>query len=436
MMFRDAVPRALLVVLAACAPRPVPPGSAPAVAFEARTWVAVSDVDMVGTAYADGILRPLPGARDTLSIFGPEGAVRAVPAPNSVISWPAVVDITVDGRHAVVVETRGTPTESRLDDVFTDVPDGDRLTVVDLQRAQVVYSGPSGARNPRSVSVHARHGTLAIPCEDGAVELIVLGDDGRPSSSRRLPLPAAWDGVVEAMAWHPDRDVLAVNLGNKAIAFAEVEATSLAPIGKPLELGRWLTAGAFVGDHFIVPDVGWGPSPLSYVRNRRGHLYSVRFDPQGSHARVGEARVGLSPEGFALAPDGDLAVAVNMRRTYLPGGLPTGLFRGRRSSSLSLVAIDAQGGLEAVGPEVALDALLPEDAVFDDTGRALALAGFHGFEADPTTGFVELWRVVTTEDGPELRRTPARWSTARGPHDLAVSRHPPPGGSARGERRE
>ncbi|MEL6245153.1 MAG: hypothetical protein AAFQ85_07390, partial [Pseudomonadota bacterium] len=83
------------------------PGLAEGPGVFAGGFLAVSDADMAATAYADGQLVPFEGAIDTLTLF--EGGERAggIPASNSVISWPQVVDVTPDGRFAVVVETRG-----------------------------------------------------------------------------------------------------------------------------------------------------------------------------------------------------------------------------------------------------------------------------------------------------------------------------------------
>lgn len=73
--------------------------------------VAVSDADMVASAYSDGKLGPAQGA-DALSVIRlgrPPGELRAAATgvSNSVTGPPAAVAVTPDGRYAVVAELRG-----------------------------------------------------------------------------------------------------------------------------------------------------------------------------------------------------------------------------------------------------------------------------------------------------------------------------------------
>ncbi len=91
--------------------------------FEGR-FLALSDASMAGTAYADNKLEPFSGMQDELTLFA-EGAPRAsIPAPNSVISWPQILDISPDGRFAYVVETAGDldPSISEVENVYYDMP--------------------------------------------------------------------------------------------------------------------------------------------------------------------------------------------------------------------------------------------------------------------------------------------------------------------------
>jgi len=405
--------------------------------FDARFLLVASDVDMPGTAYANGRLRPLAGARDTLTVFGPGGAVLAsLPAPNSVMSWPAIADVTPDGRRAVVVEVRGVPPDGvdRYDDIYTDMPAGGRVTVVDLTGpgGPAILSSTSAAVDPRSVSIHPVDGTVAMDdhAGPGSVLLFDISPEGALGPARRVPIPGALletYGEVQAIRWHPQAPVMAVNLGNVALAFLRLDGDEAAVIGQPVRVGRWLTAGEFVHDgrHFLIPDVGWSEQSSGYVFNDDGSLISIAFDEAGDHRVVSSATVGLSPEGFAVSPDETLAVTVNMRRTYLPGGfvgmMPVGLVHGRDTSSLSLLRIGEDGTLTPIGEEVGLPAVLPEDAVFDRDGDTVAVTAFHGWGTERDTGWVAFYEVRETDDGvPALVPTDERWSVPRGPHDMVV----------------
>ena len=113
-----------------------------------------------------------------------------------------------------------------------------------------------------------------------------------------------------------------------------------------------------------------------------------------------------------MSPDGSRLVAVNMNRTYLPDSIPARWFPGRDTASLSLIAFDAERGQGQVLDEAHFEGLLPEDAVFDADGDAIAVAIFHLRGGDQ--GLVEFWTV--TDD--RLQRSGYRLPVARGAHDL------------------
>ena len=78
--------------------------------FGGRLIVAVSDADMVASAYLDGHLGPLQG-QDALSVIRlgkPVSQLTAVAigASTSVTGPPSSVAVSPDGRYAVVIETR------------------------------------------------------------------------------------------------------------------------------------------------------------------------------------------------------------------------------------------------------------------------------------------------------------------------------------------
>lgn len=131
-------------------------------------------------------------------------------------------------------------------------------------------------------------------------------------------------GVVRAISWHLWGRYLALNLEDREIAFYEFKADdSIETFGSRLKLGTRLSEGKFTpnGRYFVVTDTGWGET-LGYIFNRNGKLFSISFDENnGEHKLVSQTEVGLSPEGFAMSPDGSMLVTVNMRRTYAPEGI-------------------------------------------------------------------------------------------------------------------
>lgn len=128
--------------------------------------------------------------------------------------------------------------------------------------------------------------------------------------------------------------------------------------------------------------------------------------------------MGLSPEGFALSPNNSLIATVNMRRTYLPNFLPA--WRGKPYSSLSLVKFDRNSGqMTTVGEEYGFEGLLPEQAVFDATGKSLAVVIYNYREVSPKTGAIEFWNVIP-DNNPRLERTGFKLDVARGAHNIVL----------------
>ncbi|MFW6413509.1 MAG: hypothetical protein ACOC0V_05180 [Oceanicaulis sp.] len=99
---------------------------------------------------------------------------------------------------------------------------------------------------------------------------------------------------------------------------------------------------------------------------------------------------------------------------------------GRNRSSLRLVSLDRETGeISLEGDEVFFGGVLPEDAIFDADGDSIAVAVFH-LRSGPgrRLGFIDLWRVEESPDGPRLTNTGNRLATVRGPHDLVRLEEP------------
>ncbi len=411
--------------------------------FEARALAAASDVDMAGTAYADGGLKPLSGQQDALTLVTQLDAAppdtRAVSASNSVMGWPGTLEASPDGRLVYVVETRGPAPEGATQiDVYSEMPGGTLLTTVDVSdpgAPRVVDARPVG-ENPMSVHVSPDGRWLIIGTRTvgGELSIVPLDARGVPTGVRTLDvgLPGLTqrpidDGALFARL-SPAGDVAAVNLANTHVAFVGLETgadgvpVAGRMIGEPVAAGDWLAMGRWTKDgrHFLVADTGWGPRPTDAAFNQAGAIVSVRYDAGGAHQVVSRAVTSQSPEGFDLSNDGTKLAVVNMERTYLPRSFPLVMFPRRGFSSLSLVTVDeATGALTTVGRPVRFRGVLPEDAVFDCNDDTIAVAVFHDHVRQPTEGWVALF-ALTGDDRRPFRELDTRIMTARGAHDLVV----------------
>lgn len=421
--------------------RPNDPGAS---RFDGRALLVLSDADMAGTAYADGVLKPIAGVADTLAIFRDpiaDGGEARIGAPNSVMGWPGAMDLSPDGRVAYVVETRASApagVTEFADGVNTGMPKGRLLTAIDLTdlAAPRVLGTLDVGEEPTSVHV-APNGRFALVSrkENQASVAAVVLENGVPTRVVQIALPL----TVEASS-HEDRGALnvrlapngadfVINVANTHLQFARLQfdasglPTGAVAIGAAIPVGKWITVlrWALDGRHVLVSDVAWSASQLGAVLNGPGQILSVAFDAGGAHRIVSQQQVSLSPEGFDVNRAGDLLAVVNMERTYLPERLPYQLFGRRERNSLSLLGFDAATGLlMAVDGPVAFDGVLPEDAVFDADGDMIAVAVFHAKEELPQSGWVTYFRVDRSGPAPRLIPTGVRTPTIRGAHDLLL----------------
>lgn len=403
--------------------------------------LVLADTDMPAFAYANGILEPRIEENDAVYVLrgGSEPRVDTrLTASNTVTTWPNAMAVSPDGRFAFVIEGRkGAPPDvDTVDDLQEALPPGDRLTI--LSRG----SGGSWARlgevetasRPTGVALapDGRHLVISTATPGAALQFFEL-EGGRPASPVQVDVPVAGGvgpdaGTITALAWHPQEDVLALNMGGDAVGFARVQRGSdgaitgatievvVTDVGELLSVLRWSPDGRVL----YALDTGWGPRTVDRVLNGPGSIHVIGWD--GSAPRlIASVASGRSSENFALSQDGVLLATLNMERTYLPSGLPTGLIRGRNASSVSLFYVDPSTGTpEQVGGSVAFRGVLPQGIAFDRTGRSLAVTVFQDHDAMSTTGWVEYFRVEGNGTGARLRPTGHRVMTSRGAHDLVL----------------
>ncbi|MEO1015166.1 MAG: hypothetical protein AAFX08_08260 [Pseudomonadota bacterium] len=443
MTFQRHTPIAGMLTVVACAMGPMNITSAPAQAQPVDGWtgsrlLAIADADMAATAYANGELHPIEGSADQIFLLNPAAteAPQRAPASNTVMGWPGSLAVSADGRYAYVVTSRAQVDRSieKVDSVFEDVPIAGDLTTVNVETGSVV-SVTKACDKAMSVDVAPSGGWLLVACgrADGEAAVIPL-IDGLPSGAPRvfdLDVPTYADRAIDAGATygviHPGGRAAALVFNNRAVGLVRFDVDAAgAPVAAkaedPTETARWLSVARWTrtGRHLIVTDVAWGPRPTDAVFNGRGEILSFALAPDDpARGIVAAAKVSKSPEAIELNRKGDLLVAVNMERTYLPGGLLS-IFRGRSASSLSLVAVDdATGALRTLGEPLKFRGVLPEDAVFDADGDRLAVAVFQDHDAPKSGGWIEFFRIVGAGDARRIEAMDRKIMLPRGVHDLA-----------------
>lgn len=404
----------------------------------AGRFLAVADADMTATAYADGVLEPLANGVDEIVLFENGRAGASAPASNSVISWPQIVDVSDDGRFAFVVETRGPAPRSvdAYDDVFTDFPEGAKLSVFAIGDGAVRLADERDGLGQNLQSVEYAHGRgfVVIGSESEGAELITaaIDADGAIGDIRYFDLEPDYldtdqERRIRAVHAAPDGLTLAVNIANHRIQFyrLDLDANGLprgvvklgpatAELGSRLAVGKWTPDGRY----FIVTDTNWEDSTLHMLTQGPGSLTVLAPPLNAADAPriVSRAKVGRSPEGFGISVDGTRLATINMERTYLPNWPFLSVWEGRRRYSVSLLSLDTETGAIEEIDRIYKAGILPEDVIFDETGESLAVAVFHRRKgADKQRGFIDYFSI---ENGDTLASQGVAQPTVRGAHDL------------------
>jgi len=360
------------------------------------SFLAISDADMIATAYANGIINKAEGIEDSLMHISLNNNVpyinSKINASNSVISWPAILEWHPQKKYVYVAETRASisPENTKMKNVFEDFPKGKKITVYDYQNSEqpVLVQELKVGNDLQNVTINAQGDLLAAGNEEKGKEIFIatlkegLIDQTFYFSDEEINYEDSQDGGIRTIEFHPKLNVFAVNLNGKSVAFYEVlqdeGKISVSRLGKSLEIEKKLSVGNWhpSGKYFMVANVNWGSGALGAIFNNKGHLINIRFDTEGNHQIVSKVKVGLSPEGFDVSPDGKYAVAVNMRRTYGPKQF--WFVPGTNKASLSLVKINENTGeLQVIGKQYGFEGVLPEDAIFDKDSNSLAVAVYH-----------------------------------------------------------
>ncbi|MEL6318695.1 MAG: hypothetical protein AAFR16_13775, partial [Pseudomonadota bacterium] len=255
---RRTLAAAALAAAAAAAAAPAPSAAqTPYAAFEGAKLVAISDGDMLASAYVNGALGPRESA-DALSVvtMTPDLSrlsIASVPVSNSVAGAPTAVAVTPDGRYAVVSESFGPRPEDG--ETFRDLPIGALLTLVDITdpaAPTVAQTLEIGVR-PEGLSISPDGGLVAVtlhPRDGRGIAFVPLEDGRFGAPSYASPPGAAPENRLSHVEWRPSGDFIAVNDVDRAlIRFARVvrdeSAVRLEPWGAPVLTSKYPFMGRF-----------------------------------------------------------------------------------------------------------------------------------------------------------------------------------------------
>ena len=285
--------------------------------------------------------------------------VANIPLKNSIVGPPVNLDIDPTGSVALVADSVNVIKDG---DALKQIPD-DKVHVIDLKASppKAVATITVG-KQPSGLSISPA-GNLALIANREDKSISVLSIKG---TEVRLVDTVPMGDVVSHVAFTPDgKRALATKFPAHKVTVLDVTGEKVTPTKIELPTGLWPynVAVAPGGKIALTSDNGGAGSSDGSV-----DTVSV-IDLEAQPPRIiDRVVVGDGPEGLAISPKGDLAVAV-----ILAGSNMKSAYFYRRNGFVSVLRIDGKKVTKLKEVEVGG---LPEAAVFTPDGRYLLVGNY------------------------------------------------------------
>lgn len=305
--------------------------------------------------------------------------VASLPLTNSVFGPPVNLAITPDESLALVANSMDWVEQ---DGAWKGVP-GHDIDVIDLKsNPPKLIATVAGGKQPSGIAIN-RAGNLALVANRADNSVTVLSIHGK---TVRVVDTVAMGEQVSAAAFTPDgkRAVVAKNVNNKA-AMLDVD-------GDKVSYAKYdMLVGLFPYNLGVTPD-----GKLALTANNGnsgsadGNVDTIGvIDLEATPPReIDQVVVGDGPEGFAISPTGEIAVAMLLRGS----NAPKSQFFYNRNGSVAVLKIDGKkvtrvGEVEVGG--------LPEGAAFSPDGKYLYVGNY----MDDDLSILKVDGTVVTDTG-------------------------------------
>jgi DNA-binding beta-propeller fold protein YncE len=374
------------------------------IALAAWPHPALADLMIIGNDEkvvfdAEGTRSFVAPGKDTISVVditnreAPKILV-SFPLMNSIFGPPVNLAITADERLAIVANS-----VDWVQDGASWKPQPDtKLYVFNLKTNPPSQVGTvEVGKQPSGLAIN-RAGTLALIANRADKSISVLSING---NDVKLVDTVAIGDEVASVAFTPDgKRALATKFAAHKIALLTVEGQKVTYTKHDMPVGLWpynidVTPDGKIG---ISADNGNSGSP-------DGHIDTVSIiDLEAQPPRViDRVVVGDAPEGFAISPKGDVAVAV------LLGGASvakTAWFNTKRNGSLAVLKIEGKKVTKVGEVEVGG---LPEGVVFSPDGKYLYVGNY----TDRDVSILKVDGSKVTDTGKKLK-LPGQPASMRG----------------------
>jgi len=375
-----------------------------AIALTAWPPAALADLMVVGNDEkvvfdGEGNRQFVAPGKDTVSIVDitDREAPRILvsfPLMNSIFGPPTNLAITPDERLAIVANSVSWVQDGAA---WKPAPDN-KLYVINLKTSPPSHIATVEiGKQPSGLAIN-RGGDLALAANRNDKSISVLSIQG---NEVKLVDTVAMGDEVASVAITPDgKRALATKFPAHKIALLEINGQKVTYTKHDMAVGLWpynigVTPDGKIG---ISADNGNSGAP-------DGHIDTVSvIDLESNPPRViDRVVVGDAPEGFAISPKGDLAVAV------LLGGASvskTMWFNTKRNGSLAVLRIDGKKVTKVQEVEVGG---LPEGVVWSPDGKYLYVGNY----TDRDISILKLDGATITDTGKKLK-LPGQPASMRG----------------------
>src|SRR6267143_1421745 len=343
------------------------------------------------------VLRP-PG-KDTISVVDIANReapriVASLPLMNSVFGPPTNLQITPDGKLALVANSVDVVPEGGG---WKTVPDT-KLYVIDLTTSPPAHVATvEVGKQPSGLAIN-RQGTLALVTNRADNSISVLSIQGK---TVKLVDTVAIGEMVAAVVFTPDgRRAFAVKFPNHKVAMLEVSGEKVTYTKYDMPVGLWPYNIDVTPDGrlALTADNGNGGSS-------DGHVDTVSvIDLEATPPLViDRIVVGDAPEGFAISPTGEIAVAILLNGS---AGVPKGAWFANKAGKVVVLKIDGKKVTKVGEVEVGG---LPEGVVFSPDGKYLYVGNY----TDRDVSILKVDGTKVTDTGKKLK-LPGQPASMRG----------------------
>jgi DNA-binding beta-propeller fold protein YncE len=285
--------------------------------------------------------------------------VATLPLKNSVVGPPVNIDIDPTGSVALVADSVDVTKDG---DALKQVPDN-KIYVIDLKASPPKLAATiTGGKQPSGLNI-SPSGKMALVANRGDNSISVLsinGTDVKITDTIAMP-----DSVAHVMFTPDGKRALAVRFPAHKVSVLDIAGDKVTYNKVDLPTGQWPYNVVVTPDSKLALTSDNGGAGSSDGSVDTSSVIDLAANPPRIIDRV---VVGDGPEGLAMSPKGNLAVAAILRGSNMKNA-----FFHQDNGSLSILTIDGKKVTKTQDIEVGG---LPEAVVFTPDGKYILAGNF------------------------------------------------------------